>query len=45
MTALNLGDFALAASSLEKYLTIEPDGTKAVEVKAALPAVKAMVKK
>ncbi len=45
MTALNLGDFALALSSLEQYLALDPNGAKAAEVKAALPAVKAMVKK
>jgi tetratricopeptide (TPR) repeat protein len=45
MTALNLGDFALAASSLEQYLALEPNGPKAAEVKASLPALKGMVKK
>ena len=45
MTALNLGDFALAASSLEQYLALDPNGPKAAEVKAALPTVKGMVKK
>lgn len=45
MTALNLGDFALAVSSLEQYLAIDPNGAKAAEVKASLPALKGMVKK
>ena len=45
MTALNLGDFALAVSSLEKYLQLDPNGAKAAEVKASLPALKGMVKK
>jgi len=45
MTALNLGDFALAVSSLEKYLSLDPNGPKAAEVKASLPALKGMVKK
>jgi Tfp pilus assembly protein PilF len=45
MTALNLGDFALAVRSLETYLQLEPNGAKAAEVKASLPALKGMVKK
>lgn len=45
MTALNLGDFALAVSSLEKYLQLDPNGAKAAEVKASLPALQGMVKK
>lgn len=45
MTALNLGDFALAVSSLEQYLAIDPNGAKAAEVKASLPTLKGMVKK
>lgn len=45
MTALNLGDFPLAVTSLEAYLKIEPNGPKAAEVKTALPALQAMVKK
>ena len=45
MTALNLGDFNLAVSSLEMYLQLEPDGSKAAEVKASLPALQKMVKK
>ena len=45
MTALNLGDFPLAVSSLETYLQLEPNGSKAAEVKASLPTLKGMVKK
>lgn len=45
MTALNLGDFPLAVSSLEAYLTLDPNGPKAAEVKASLPALQSMVKK
>ena len=45
MTALNLGDFALAVSSLEQYLVLDPNGPKAAEVKASLPTLKGMVKK
>jgi Tfp pilus assembly protein PilF len=45
MTALNLGDIALAVSSLEQYLALEPNGAKAAEVKSALPALQKMVKK
>ena len=45
MTALNLGDFALAVRSLETYLQLEPNGAKAAEVKASLPTLKGMVKK
>jgi tetratricopeptide (TPR) repeat protein len=45
MTALNLGDFNLAVSSLETYLQLDPDGPKAAEVKASLPALQKMVKK
>jgi tetratricopeptide (TPR) repeat protein len=45
MTALNLGDFALAVSSLEQYMALEPNGAKAAEVKASLPALQKMVKK
>ena len=37
MTALNLGDFALAVSSLETYLQLDPNGPKAAEVKG-IPA-------
>jgi tetratricopeptide (TPR) repeat protein len=45
MTALNLGDFNLAVSSLETYLQLDPNGARAAEVKASLPALKGMVKK
>jgi len=45
MTALNLGDFNLAVSSLETYLKLDPNGPKAAEVKASLPALQGMVKK
>jgi Flp pilus assembly protein TadD len=45
MTSLNLGDFALAVSSLEQYLALDPNGAKAAEVKASLPALQKMVKK
>jgi tetratricopeptide (TPR) repeat protein len=45
MTALNLGDFNLAVSSLETYLQLDPNGPKAAEVKASLPALQTMVKK
>ena len=45
MTNLNTGDFAGAVSALEAYLKLDPNGPKAAEVKAALPAVQAMVKK
>ena len=45
MTALNLGDFALAVSSLETYLQLDPNGPKAAEVKGSLPALQKMVKK
>jgi len=45
MTALNLGDFNLAVSSLETYLQLDPNGAKAAEVKASLPALQGMVKK
>ena len=45
MTALNLGQIPDAVTALEAYLKIEPDGPKAAEVKAALPALQAMLKK
>jgi Flp pilus assembly protein TadD len=45
MTALNLGDFNLAVSSLETYLQLDPNGPKAAEVKGSLPALQKMVKK
>jgi tetratricopeptide (TPR) repeat protein len=44
MTALNLGDFAAAVAALEEYLKVEPDGARAAEVKAQLPALKGLVK-
>jgi Tfp pilus assembly protein PilF len=45
MTALNLGQIPDAVAALEQYLKIAPDGPKAGEVKASLPALQAMVKK
>lgn len=45
MTALNLGAFAEAVTALEAYLKVDPNGAKAAEVKAALPALQAMLKK
>lgn len=45
MTALNLGAFPEAVAALEAYLKIDPNGAKAAEVKAALPALQAMLKK
>jgi tetratricopeptide (TPR) repeat protein len=45
MTALNLGDFNLAVSSLETYLQLDPNGPRAAEVKASLPELQKMVKK
>jgi tetratricopeptide (TPR) repeat protein len=45
MTSLNLGQIPEAVAALEAYLKIEPDGAKAAEVKAALPALQAMLKK
>jgi tetratricopeptide (TPR) repeat protein len=45
MTSLNLGRIADAISALEAYLKVEPDGPKAAEVKAALPALQGMLKK
>lgn len=45
MTNLNTGDFAGAVTALEAYLKADPNGPKAAEVKAALPAVQAMIKK
>jgi tetratricopeptide (TPR) repeat protein len=45
MTALNLGAIPEAITALEAYLKIEPNGPKAAEVKAALPALQAMLKK
>jgi tetratricopeptide (TPR) repeat protein len=45
MTALNLGQIPEAVSALEAYLKVEPNGPKAAEVKTALPALQAMLKK
>jgi tetratricopeptide (TPR) repeat protein len=45
MTALNLGQIPEAVTALEAYMKIEPNGSKAAEVKAALPALQAMLKK
>jgi tetratricopeptide (TPR) repeat protein len=45
MTALNLGDIAAAVTALEEYLKVEPNGPKAAEVKASLPALQGMLKK
>ncbi len=45
MTALNLGQFADAVTALEAYLKVDPNGPKAAEVKASLPALQGMVKK
>ena len=44
MTALNLGQIPDAVKALEAYMALEPNGSKAAEVKAALPALKSMVK-
>ncbi len=45
MASLNVGAIPDAVSALEKYLQVAPDGPKAAEVKASLPALQAMVKK
>ena len=45
MTALNLGQIPDAVAALEAYLKVDPNGPKAAEVKAALPALQAMLKK
>jgi tetratricopeptide (TPR) repeat protein len=45
MTALNLGQIPEAVAALEAYLKVEPNGPRAAEVKAALPALQAMLKK
>jgi len=45
MTSLNLGLIPEAVSALEAYLKVAPDGEKAGEVKAALPALQGMLKK
>jgi tetratricopeptide (TPR) repeat protein len=43
MTALNLGLIPEAVAALEAYLKVDPNGPKAAEVKAALPALQAML--
>jgi len=45
MTSLNLGLIPEAVSALETYLKVAPNGDKAAEVKAALPALQGMLKK
>lgn len=45
MTALNLGQIPEAVAALEGYLKVAPDGPKAAEVKASLPALQGMLKK
>ena len=45
MTALNLGQIPEAIAALEAYMKVDPNGPKAAEVKAALPALQAMLKK
>ena len=45
MTALNLGQIQDAVNALEAYLKIDPNGPKAAEVKASLPALQGMLKK
>jgi tetratricopeptide (TPR) repeat protein len=45
MTSLNLGQIPDAVAALEQYLKVAPDGPKAAEVKASLPALQAMLKK
>jgi tetratricopeptide (TPR) repeat protein len=45
MTNLNLGQIPEAVSALEAYLKVDPNGPKAAEVKTALPALQAMLKK
>lgn len=44
MTSLNLGQIPQAVAALEAYLKVAPDGEKAAEVKAALPALQTMLK-
>lgn len=44
MTALNLGEIPTAVSALESYLKLDPDGQRAAEVKASLPALQGMLK-
>jgi tetratricopeptide (TPR) repeat protein len=45
MTALNLGQIPEAVAALEAYLKVDQNGPRAAEVKAALPALQAMLKK
>jgi tetratricopeptide (TPR) repeat protein len=45
MTSLNLGLIPDAVAALEAYMKVAPDGEKAAEVKAALPALQGMLKK
>ena len=45
MTSLNLGQIPEAVAALEAYLKVDPNGPKAGEVKAALPALQGMLKK
>jgi predicted Zn-dependent protease len=45
MTALNLGQIQDAVTALESYLKVDPNGPKAAEVKASLPALQGMLKK
>jgi tetratricopeptide (TPR) repeat protein len=45
MASLNLGMIPEAIGALEAYLKVAPDGDKAAEVKAALPALQGMLKK
>jgi len=44
MASLNLGQIPDAVAALEAYLKAAPDGDKAAEVKAALPALQQMLK-
>jgi tetratricopeptide (TPR) repeat protein len=45
MASLNLGQIQDAVNALEAYLKVDPDGPKAAEVKASLPALQGMLKK
>jgi tetratricopeptide (TPR) repeat protein len=45
MTSLNLGQIPEAVAALEAYLKTDPNGSKAAEVKTALPALQGMLKK
>jgi tetratricopeptide (TPR) repeat protein len=45
MTSLNLGQIQDAVNALEAYLKVDPNGPKAAEVKASLPALQGMLKK